>query len=104
MPPTPPPPPSTAATASAAEQAASARIGAVLFRNRSWLPVPFLLVALLVPAHPTAANWIAGTVLIALGEWIRLAGVAAAGTRTRRPSRDGQRPVPSGIFQLRRHP
>ena len=89
---------------SAAEQSASARIGAVLFRNRSWLPVPFLLVALLAPAHPTATNWIAGAVLIALGEWIRLAGVAAAGTVTRRRSRDVQRLVTYGIFQLVRNP
>jgi protein-S-isoprenylcysteine O-methyltransferase Ste14 len=89
---------------SAAEQSVSARVGAVLFRNRSWLPVPFLLVALLAPAHPTAANWIAGGVLIGLGEWIRLAGVAAAGTVTRRRSRDVQRLVTYGIFQLVRNP
>jgi len=89
---------------SAAEQSASARIGAVLFRNRSWLPVPFLLVALLAPANPTVANWIAGAVLIGLGEWIRLAGVAAAGTVTRRRSRDVQRLVTYGIFQLVRNP
>ena len=36
----------------AAEQTQRARASArCLFRNRSWLPVPFLLVALLVPAH-----------------------------------------------------
>src|SRR3954467_7646523 len=92
------------APASAAEQSASARLGAVLFRNRSWLPVPFVLVALLAPAHPTIANWIAGAVLIALGEWVRLAGVAAAGTVTRRRSRDVQRLVTYGIFQLVRNP
>lgn len=89
---------------SAAEQRASARIGALLFRNRSWLPVPFLLVALLAPAHPTAANWLAGAVLIVIGEWIRLAGVAAAGTVTRRRSRDVQRLVTYGIFRWVRNP
>ena len=99
MPPTQSPP-----APSAAEQSGSARIGAVLFRNRRWLPLPFLLVALLAPAHPTATNWIAGAVLIALGEWIRLAGVAAAGTVTRRRSRDVQRLVTYGIFQLVRNP
>src|SRR5437763_3635484 len=92
------------APASAAEQTASARLGAVLFRNRSWLPVPFVLVALLAPAHATAANWIAGAALIMLGEWIRLAGVAAAGTVTRRRSRDVQRLVTYGIFRLVRNP
>jgi protein-S-isoprenylcysteine O-methyltransferase Ste14 len=91
-------------TASAAELRASARIGAVLFRNRSWLPVPFLLVALLVPAHASAINWIVGGALIALGEWIRLAGVAAAGTVTRRRSRDVQRLVDYGIFAWVRNP
>src|SRR5512143_397852 len=89
---------------SAAEQRASARIGALLFRNRSWLPVPFLVVALLAPAHPTLANWLAGAVLIVVGEWIRLAGVAAAGTVTRRRSRDVQRLVTYGIFRWVRNP
>jgi protein-S-isoprenylcysteine O-methyltransferase Ste14 len=89
---------------SVAEQSTSARIGAVLFRSRSWLPVPFLLVALLAPAHPGINNWIAGAVLIAIGEWIRLAGVAAAGTVTRRRSRDVQRLVTYGIFRWVRNP
>ena len=91
-------------TPSPAEQSTSARVGAVLFRNRSWLPVPFLLVALLAPAHPTAKNWIIGAVLIVIGEWIRLAGVSAAGTVTRRRSRDVQRLVTYGIFRWVRNP
>jgi protein-S-isoprenylcysteine O-methyltransferase Ste14 len=102
--PTSPPSTSRATPPSAAEQTSSARWGAVLFRNRSWLPVPFLLVALLVPAHTTAANWIIGAVLIVIGEWIRLAGVAAAGTVTRRRSRDVQRLVTYGIFRWVRNP
>jgi protein-S-isoprenylcysteine O-methyltransferase Ste14 len=89
---------------SPAEQSTSARIGAVLFRNRSWLPVPFLLVALLAPARPTAANWLVGAVLIVIGEWIRLAGVSAAGTVTRRRSREVQRLVTYGIFRWVRNP
>jgi protein-S-isoprenylcysteine O-methyltransferase Ste14 len=96
--------PTPAETPSAAEQTASARLGAVLFRNRSWLPVPFLLVALLAPAHPDAANWISGAIFIAVGEGIRLAGVAAAGTVTRRRSRDVQRLVTYGIFRWVRNP
>src|SRR5215471_15595768 len=95
---------SPSAAPSAAEQRPSARLGAVLFRNRSWLPVPFVLVALLAPGRPTAANWFAGAVLIVLGEWIRLAGVAAAGTVTRRRSRDVQRLVTYGIFGWTRNP
>jgi protein-S-isoprenylcysteine O-methyltransferase Ste14 len=89
---------------SAAELTTKAKYGAVLFRNRSWLPVPFLLVALLVPAHPTARHWIVAAVLIAIGEWIRLAGVSAAGTVTRRRSRDVQRLVNYGIFGWTRNP
>ena len=70
-----------------AERRASARIGAVLFRHRGWLPVPFLLVPLLARGNADAMNWIIGAVFIVLGEAIRLAGVAAAGTETRRRSR-----------------
>ena len=99
-----PAPTPVSATPSVAEQSMSARIGAVLFRSRSWLPVPFLLVALLAPAHPGINNWIGGAVLIALGEWVRLAGVAAAGTVTRRRSRDVQRLVTYGIFRWVRNP
>jgi len=89
---------------SLAERRPAARIGAQLFRRRSWLPVPFVLVALLVPAHVTVANWIAGGVAIVIGEAIRLAGVAAAGTVTRRRSRDVQRLVTYGIFAAVRNP
>src|SRR5579862_3561876 len=89
---------------SLAEQRPAARLGAALFRRRSWLPVPFVLVALLVPAHIGAANWIAGAISIAIGEAIRLAGVAAAGTVTRRRSRDVQRLVTYGIFRWVRNP
>src|SRR5262245_13535732 len=96
------PQPTTAT--SAAEQSQSARIGAVLFRNRSWLPVPFVVVTLLAPGTATLTNWAIGFVLIVIGEWIRLAGVAAAGTVTRRRSREVQRLVTYGIFRWVRNP
>ncbi len=79
-------------------------MGGVLFRARSWLPVPFLLLALLAPSHPRALNWIVGFALILPGELIRLAGVAAAGTVTRRRSRDVERLVTYGIFGWVRNP
>src|SRR4051812_44201718 len=91
-------------TTSASEQSRSARIGAVLFRNRSWLPVPFVLVTLLAPGHATLTNWVIGFAVIIVGEWIRLSGVAAAGTVTRRRSRDVQRLVDYGIFAWLRNP
>ena len=99
-----PPSPNVASSVSAAERSRSARVGAVLFRNRSWLPVLFLGVPLLVPARMTTGGWIVGLILIAIGESIRLAGVAAAGTVTRRRSRDVQRLVTYGIFAWMRNP
>ena len=89
---------------SASEQSSAARAGAVLFRNRGWLPVLFLIVPLLAPGHLSARRWIVGGVIIAIGEWIRLAGVAAAGTVTRRRSRNVQRLVTYGIFAWVRNP
>ena len=91
-------------TISATEQSTGARLGAVLFRNRGWLPVLFLGVPLLVPGRMSAALWIIGGLLIVAGEWIRLAGVAAAGTVTRRRSRNVQRLVTYGIFGWVRNP
>jgi protein-S-isoprenylcysteine O-methyltransferase Ste14 len=90
--------------ASAAEQRASAQIGRVLFRTRSWLPVPFLLLALLAPSHATIVNWVVAAALIVPGELTRIAGVAAAGTVTRRRSRDVERLVTYGIFRWVRNP
>ena len=104
MPPTPPAVPADDPPISQAERSTSARIGSILFRHRGWLPVPFLLVPLLATGAPDAMNWILGIVLIALGEGIRLAGVAAAGTVTRRRSRTVQRLVTYGIFAWMRNP
>jgi protein-S-isoprenylcysteine O-methyltransferase Ste14 len=89
---------------SEAERRPSARIGAVLFRHRGWLPVPFLLVPLLARGAMGPRYWIIGFALIVLGEAIRLAGVAAAGTVTRRRSRTVQRLVTYGIFAWMRNP
>jgi len=102
---TPPLPPASATSEiSEAERSTSARIGAVLFRHRGWLPVPFLLVPLLAHGVMEATNWVVGLVFIVLGEAIRLAGVAAAGTVTRRRSRTVQRLVTYGIFAWMRNP
>jgi protein-S-isoprenylcysteine O-methyltransferase Ste14 len=89
---------------SATEQSTSARIGAVLFRNRGWLPVPFVAVPLFAPGDMSAASWVGGLALVAFGEMFRLAGVAAAGTSTRRRSREVQRLVTYGIFGWMRNP
>ena len=95
----------------AAEQCAAARVGAVLFRNRGWLPVFFLAVPLFWPigtgewqARMSTLNWVVGLSLVLGGEAIRLAGVAAAGTVTRRRSRAVQRLVTYGAFAWSRNP
>ncbi len=89
---------------SAAELTPSARIGAVLFKNRGWLPILFLGVPLIAPGDTSGARWVVGGALIVLGELFRLAGVAAAGTTTRRRSRGVQRLVTYGIFSWSRNP
>jgi protein-S-isoprenylcysteine O-methyltransferase Ste14 len=91
-------------TISTAEQTRAARIGAVLFRYRGFLPVPFLAIPLLAPGEQTARGWLIAVLFIAAGEAIRLAGVAAAGTVTRRRSRDVQRLVTYGAFAWMRNP
>ena len=91
-------------TKSETEQSPAARWGRVLFKNRGWLPVPFLAFPLLLPGHQTSTTWTAGLLLVALGELVRIAGVAAAGTVTRRRSRDVQRLVTYGAFAWCRNP
>jgi protein-S-isoprenylcysteine O-methyltransferase Ste14 len=89
---------------SAAELTPSARIGGVLFKNRGWLPILFLGVPILAPGTTSPNRWIVGAFLIILGEAFRLAGVAAAGTTTRRRSRNVHRLVTYGAFSWSRNP
>lgn len=89
---------------SAAEQSVAAQIGAVLFRHRGWLPLLFLGIPLIWPGSTSPFRWEVGLALIVIGEAIRLAGVAAAGTVTRRRSRTVQRLVTYGIFAWVRNP
>jgi protein-S-isoprenylcysteine O-methyltransferase Ste14 len=89
---------------SAAEQSTAAQIGGALFRHRGWLPILFLGVPLVFPGHMSAHLWIAGLVLIGIGEAWRMAGVAAAGSTTRRRSRGVQRLVTYGVFAWSRNP
>jgi protein-S-isoprenylcysteine O-methyltransferase Ste14 len=91
-------------TISPAERTGAARVGAWLFRYRGFLPVPFILVPLLVPGRQTARGWAIAALIIVAGEAFRMMGVAAAGTVTRRRSRDVQRLVTYGIFSWMRNP
>jgi len=89
---------------SATEASTSARIGAVLFRHRGWLPLLFLGIPLVMPGSTSPFRWEIGLALIVIGEAVRLAGVAAAGSVTRRRSRNVQRLVTYGIFAWSRNP
>jgi protein-S-isoprenylcysteine O-methyltransferase Ste14 len=89
---------------SEAELSPSARVGGLLFKNRGWLPILFLGVPLLARGDLSASRGLIGGLLIALGEAFRIAGVAAAGTTTRRRSRNVQKLVTYGIFAWSRNP
>lgn len=89
---------------SAAEQTPAARAGAILFRHRGWLPILFLGVPLVAPGAMSLNLWIGGILLVVLGEAWRLWGVAAAGTSTRRRSRNVHRLVTYGPFAWSRNP
>ena len=87
-----------------AERSTAARIGQVLFKNRGWLPVPLLAVPLLLRGTQSVGSWSVGLLFVLLGEAVRTAGVAAAGTVTRRRSREVQRLVTYGAFAWCRNP
>jgi protein-S-isoprenylcysteine O-methyltransferase Ste14 len=70
----------------------AARIGFLLFRNRSFLPIPFLLVPLFLGGGFVWWQWAAGLALVVIGAWWRLAGVSCAGAGTRRRDQS-QNPV-----------
>lgn len=53
-----------------------------LFRYRSYTPIPFLILMLLF-ASPTAASLACGFCVVLAGEFLRLWGVAIAGSETR---------------------
>lgn len=89
---------------SVAEASLASQIGAVLFKHRGWLPLLFLGIPLVMPGSTSPFRWQVGLALIATGEAIRLAGVAAAGTVTRRRSRNVERLVTYGIFAWVRNP
>lgn len=76
----------------------------MIFKNRGWLPVPFLLVPLLAPGGMTARTTLIGVIVMVIGEAWRMWGVATAGTVTRRRSRNVQKLVSHGPFAWSRNP
>ncbi len=98
------PVPAATPALSAAEQTRAARIGAWLFRYRGVLPIPVLLVPLCLHGSMTSLTWAAGLVTVAIGELMRLSGVAAAGPATRRRTRCVPHLVTDGAFAWARNP
>ena len=78
-----------------AEEALLARLGGWLFRHRGFLPVPFIVVPFIWHGVMAPSSWGVGALSVTFGETMRLWGVAAAGTETRRRSRAVARLVTS---------
>jgi protein-S-isoprenylcysteine O-methyltransferase Ste14 len=75
-----------------------------LFRNRSYTPLPFLVV-MIVFAQPTPASLGIGFIIAALGEFMRAWGVFYVGSETRVTGEVGaSRLVTSGPFAHVRNP
>jgi protein-S-isoprenylcysteine O-methyltransferase Ste14 len=89
---------------SPSERTRSAQIGGWLFRHRGLLPVPLVVLGLCAPGVMTSRAWGAGLMVMALGETLRLAGVAVAGPETRRRSRAVAHLVTHGPFAWVRNP
>jgi len=73
------------------------------FRHRGITPVPFVLI-LLYQSNLSKWGVIAGLIIIALGEAIRIAGVHMAGGRTRTRNVGANELCTSGIFAHVRNP
>jgi protein-S-isoprenylcysteine O-methyltransferase Ste14 len=88
----------------AAERTLRARTGAVLFRWRSWLPVPIVAALFLTRTEVVLSTVLLGAVIALAGSAMRAAGVAAAGTGTRRRSRRVDTLIDHGVFSWVRNP
>ena len=59
--------PAPAVSLSAAERTPAARAGAVLFRQRGWLPILFLGIPLVAPGSMSPQLWVIGIALVVVG-------------------------------------
>jgi protein-S-isoprenylcysteine O-methyltransferase Ste14 len=80
------------------------RLGGWLFRQRSWLPVPFALLLILLPGGSSPALWLTGSALVAAGEALRLWGVHHIGVISRTRSDRLGPLIDSGPFAYIRNP
>jgi protein-S-isoprenylcysteine O-methyltransferase Ste14 len=76
----------------------------VLFRHRSWVPVPFVLLLMLFHGELDFTRSVVAAGLLALGEGWRIWAVAVAGTGTRRRGRRVRCLITGGPFGCHRNP
>ena len=81
-------------------------IGAWMFRNRSWLPVPLglIVVALSQGREPAPAAFVAGLIVALAGEVLRLWAVRHIGTVSRTRSTRMGPFITTGPYALVRNP
>jgi len=75
----------------------------VLFKNRSYTPIPFL-VAMVILARPAVWSVAAGLAVSMAGELLRFLGVSYAGSETRTTKIGATRLVTNGPFSRVRNP
>ena len=80
--------------------------GEWFFRQRSWTPIPFILVLLFVGVHQSddRTTWVPGLFLLLVGEGMRLWGVAVVGKESRTRGGGVERLATSGPYAYVRNP
>ncbi len=79
------------------------KLGEILFKTRGYLPVPFIIVAL-IWAEPNSILLITGVLMVISGELIRIWGVSYAGGATRTRNVGAKKLVTNGPFAFVRNP
>ena len=81
-------------------------LGKWLFSQRSWTPIPFMLLLALLSFHESrdSVSWIPGLACLLLGEALRLWGVAVVGKESRTRGSGVARLVTSSPYAYVRNP
>jgi protein-S-isoprenylcysteine O-methyltransferase Ste14 len=81
------------------------KIGAFIFRNRSYMPLPVLILGVFWPSYkPNELNIMLGIIFVIVGELGRIWCVSYAGGITRTRTGDLNQLITSGPFSLVRNP
>lgn len=86
-----------------AQMSSLEKLGEILFRLRDYTPIP-LLALMLIVMDPTPGMLVVGLMLMALGEAVRIYGVAFIGTISRTRSYSNGELVTSGPYAILRNP